>query len=255
MDSKRDDARQFYLQTEYFSFWEQRLRSGYEEPHLLEFIRNLNLRKTDLVLEIGSGGGRILARISPIVLRCVGVDVSKSALKAGTFATCLPDNVDLVVAEASALPFMTSCFDKSFSFSTMFFVPDQVAAIKESNRVSLQSTVEVENRLSFEGLISILQELGMTAFGFVRRAMGPRFATELATRTLGRSRAERLVEYQETGLVHKSFPVWVWTLTNRLRRKDVKIIAIGGVQRRVPWWLSSKVIISSQTTPTGELNG
>ena len=255
MDSKRNDARRFYLQTEYFSFWEQRLRSGYEEPHLVDFIKNLNLKGADRVLEIGSGGGRILSRISPIVSRCVGVDLSKNALKAGTLGIRLPDNVDLVVADASALPFLSSCFDKSFSFSTMFFVPDQVAAIKESARVSMESTVEVENRLSVEGLISILQELGTVAFGFVRKTAGPRFATELAILILGRSRAERLVEYQKTGLVHRSFPVWIWILLSRLRGGEIRILAIWGVQRGVPWWLSSKVIISAQKISAGDING
>jgi len=252
LSSKRDDAKDFYLQTEYFSFWEQRLRNGYEEPHLLDFIKILNLKEKDLVLEIGSGGGRILSRISPVVSRCVGVDLSKNALKAGTFGPRPPDNVDLVVADASALPFLSSCFDKAFSFSTMFLICDQAAAIKESARVSLQSIVEVENRLSFEGFTAILQELGMVAFAFVRKAAGSRFSMELATLTLGRSRGERLVEYQKTGLVHRSYPVWIWTPIKCLRESKMKIRAIAGVQKGVPWWLSSKVIISSQRSSNGE---
>src|SRR5207245_4489210 len=110
--------------------------------------------------------------------------------------------------DATALPFVDACYDKSCSFSTLFFVPNQERAIKEISRVSNCTTIELANRLSIGGLVTFFRGIGLATFNLVRKVMGFQFAVRLASLFFGEERAARLASYTELGLFQPYFPIW-----------------------------------------------
>jgi SAM-dependent methyltransferase len=241
---KGSKAKQFFVQTNYHEYWNEKVnKKGYEEPHFRVFIEMLQLSKTDSVLEVGAGGGRVYSAIRDNVSSYVGVDISLEALKAEPFTRHSGMSVNLIVADASALPFVNSCFDKSFSFSTLFFVPDQAGAMREIARVSEFATVEFANRLSVGGIIVLMRRGGLILFDSVKRVMGLEIAIALVSLFLGREKTARLASYSKMGLIQPYFPVWSWTAISFLRDGKMVVRKVRGFGGR-PWWLASKIAIS-----------
>jgi SAM-dependent methyltransferase len=248
IDRKESPAKRFFVRSRYHKYWDDKVNKvRYEEPHFREFISMLQLRKTDTILEVGAGGGRMFSAIRSAVASYVGVDLSLGGLKAEPFASASGGDLDLVVADASALPFLDSSFDKTCSFSTLFFVPDQENAIREISRVSRQATIEFANRISMGGLTCLATRCGLMIYDVIRRITGSEFAAKLASHVIGNEKAGRLVSYKELGLIQPYFPIWSWVAVNSVRRSKMVITDVRGFGGK-PWWIASKVAISSKRT-------
>jgi SAM-dependent methyltransferase len=100
----------------------------------------LKLQPDDHVLEVGFGGGDLIARMARIVTRghIAGVDFSDDVfevcrkrfdtlIKAGT--------IELLCANVDALPFDANIFTKACTVNTIYFWPDPSAAMSQLHRV------------------------------------------------------------------------------------------------------------------------
>ncbi len=99
-------------------------------------LRLLGPAPDDRVLEIGFGGGDLIARVAPVLTagRLVGADFSPemTAICAKRFAAWIREGrVELHCASVDALPFADASFTKACTVNTIYFWPDPPAALRE----------------------------------------------------------------------------------------------------------------------------
>jgi ubiquinone/menaquinone biosynthesis C-methylase UbiE len=98
-------------------YWERRSKC-YDRQHwtmdrgyLGEFVKCGSFRKSDIVLDVGTGTGAVAEAVAPLVKEVVAVDISKSMLNiARGKGNSL--NIDYKYADARRLPFPSGVFDK-----------------------------------------------------------------------------------------------------------------------------------------------
>lgn len=103
-------------------------------------ISSLELMGSEYVLDVGFGGGVGLDLTRPLLPsgQLVGVDVSDEMVERVARRLELDaagDNVRVLRADVSALPFADASFDRVYSVNSVFFWPDPVAGIAEIHRV------------------------------------------------------------------------------------------------------------------------
>ena len=103
-------------------------------------LDTLCLDSQDHVLEVGFGGGDLIARMSHVVSqgRITGVDYSQDAVDACSkrFAKFIRDGViDLHCANVESLPFKPDTFTKACTVNTLYFWPVPHAALRQIHRV------------------------------------------------------------------------------------------------------------------------
>jgi SAM-dependent methyltransferase len=93
----------------------------------------LDPRPGETVLEIGFGGGGLMAGILAAGARPVGADVSAQMVARARrrFGT----NVDVALASVEALPFADGSADKAASVNNLYFWPDPAGGLAELARV------------------------------------------------------------------------------------------------------------------------
>lgn len=103
-----------------------RLLDGFENSPMVPeqvakwIMKQLDIKKSDKVLEVGCGSGMIGKYISP---HCnyTGIDYSESLVQ--KHILLLKNQV--IVAEANDIPFEDKRFDKSFAYSVFHYFPDK----------------------------------------------------------------------------------------------------------------------------------
>jgi len=103
-------------------------------------LKILQLQPDDHVLEVGFGGGDLIARMARIVMRghITGVDFSIDALEAcrKRFDTLIrAGTIELHCASVEALLFDANTFTKACTVNTIYFWPDPLAALGQIHRV------------------------------------------------------------------------------------------------------------------------
>lgn len=97
-------------------------------------VERLEIGPGDDVLEVGFGGGGLLAMVARATTgRIVGVDVSDAMVARARrrFGT----RVELVRASIEALPLADASIDKAASVNNLYFWPDPAAGMRELARV------------------------------------------------------------------------------------------------------------------------
>jgi SAM-dependent methyltransferase len=99
----------------------------------------LALEPDDRVLEVGFGGGELIANIEPFVPRgsVTGVDFSPDMVGAGEkrFASLIrARRIEVRCARAEALPYGDGAFTKACTVNTVYFWPDPAVPIAELGR-------------------------------------------------------------------------------------------------------------------------
>ena len=108
---------------------------GYVQATAAQTIHRLSLQPTDHLLDIGCGTGTLLRsviRLYPSVT-AVGIDLSPAMLAVAR--PNLPPTVQLLPADATALPFRAHTFDIAVSSSSYHYWPDPVSGLQEIARV------------------------------------------------------------------------------------------------------------------------
>jgi ubiquinone/menaquinone biosynthesis C-methylase UbiE len=100
----------------------------------------LQLESRDRVLEVGFGGGDLIAKMSHVLRRgyITGVDFSQDVVDACAkrFAPLVRIGLlDLHCANIEELPFEPGRFTKACTVNTLYFLPDPLAALRQIHRV------------------------------------------------------------------------------------------------------------------------
>ena len=103
-------------------------------------LAELALADTDSVLEVGFGGGALLARILKQVPRgsVAGIDISEEmvAMVASRFRPLVASGqLNLCQCSITALPYPDAHFNKACSVNTVYFWPDLASGLAEFARV------------------------------------------------------------------------------------------------------------------------
>lgn len=124
-----------------------------------EWLRKLELKPGDKVLEVGCGRGVFLDRlVTEYGIKATGIDIAKKAVTEGEKESV--NKLDLRVADAAKLPFPDAFFDVVMSFDTLEHVKDQEKAITEMMRVLkpkgkiLIYTINKKQRFTWNWLLS-----------------------------------------------------------------------------------------------------
>ncbi|MBN2518210.1 MAG: class I SAM-dependent methyltransferase [Candidatus Altiarchaeota archaeon] len=104
-------------------------RGWRRERYLVDF---LNLKKSDVFLDLGCASGRHANMFADRVKESWGVDISPTFIKKAQEAK---SGAKFKVADAAKLPFKDGYFDKILAGEILEHVPDLDAVIKETNRV------------------------------------------------------------------------------------------------------------------------
>jgi len=99
-------------------------------------IRQLDLQRSDSVLEVGIGTGLNLP-LYPPTCKLTGIDLSQEMLDKAVerVETLAMPNVTLKVMDATSMDFGDDEFDKALATYTISAVPDPVAVLREMRRV------------------------------------------------------------------------------------------------------------------------
>ena len=138
---------------EWKKYWEERTRKnkdwyGKEEKNADEIIKELDISKKDIVLDIGCANGSHLSDIyKKTRAKCYGIDISEIAINLNR-----NKKIRLSVADMRKLPFENNFFTKIFSLGTIEHVPETEQVFREINRVLKKQGklfITVPNKISF----------------------------------------------------------------------------------------------------------
>lgn len=107
------------------------------------------------VLEVGCGTGLILARLSEVARRAVGVDLSPGMLEHARAR-----GLDVHEASATALPFEDASFDVTCSFKVLAHVEDIRTAMAEMARVTRPGGVIVAEFYNSQSVRTLVKRFG-----------------------------------------------------------------------------------------------
>ncbi len=116
-------------------------------------IRQLQLKATDRVLEIGFGGGATLPKLLAGAAFVAGVDRSSDAVEsAQSRFSGAADRTDFRQGNVEAIPFADASFDKAFTVNTVYFWTSLDAGFSEIHRVLLPGGLVVVGFLPKESM-------------------------------------------------------------------------------------------------------
>ena len=101
-------------------------------------LSHYDFKDTEIVLDIGCGGGKTVNRLSEMVKKTYGVDYSDLAVEKSIKLNKkqIKNNlVEIQKASVSNLPFEESFFDVAVAVETYYFWPDKLNDLKEIKRV------------------------------------------------------------------------------------------------------------------------
>ena len=109
-------------------------------------LAQLDLRPDDRVLEVGFGGGDLIARMAPMLTRGTidGLDYSADVVAFGErrFRDLVAaGRARFVCADVAAMPYPDGSFTKAATCNTIYFWPEPAAALSELRRVLAEGGV------------------------------------------------------------------------------------------------------------------
>lgn len=100
-------------------------------------LQHVTIGSRDLVLDIGCGGGRTVAKLAASATggRVTGIDYSEASVAVSRKTNADAANVEIVHGSVSALPFPDGYFDVAAAVETHYFWPDLASDLCEVRRV------------------------------------------------------------------------------------------------------------------------
>jgi ubiquinone/menaquinone biosynthesis C-methylase UbiE len=150
---------------------------------LAERVREFVLPQgTERVVDVGTGAGALALALAPLVQEVVGVDRVPELLALARERASAFGNVELVEADAAALPFPDSFFDLAATMRTLHHVPRPELVIAELTRVTRRGgRVLVIDQL---GPVDPLESFAVDRFERARDSAHTRLLPEIDLRHL-----------------------------------------------------------------------
>lgn len=103
-------------------------------------LEHWNINESDIILDIGCGGGATLKRMSDSVVsgHLTGVDYSSTSVemsKETNYDSVKSGKTDIIEASVECLPFLDNSFDKVITVESFYFWPHPQENLKEVYRV------------------------------------------------------------------------------------------------------------------------
>jgi ubiquinone/menaquinone biosynthesis C-methylase UbiE len=138
------NKRKQYWGKDYVDYWKNKVQEvnvllDVKDPTstdaaYIRMIDTLNIKPTDVVLDVGCGFGRSLPYLSCSAKKVVGVDISSEMIKEAEKLTSSCNNITLQVSESEDMDIEDSSIDKVICFAA-FDAMYQKKALIEFNRI------------------------------------------------------------------------------------------------------------------------
>ena len=115
--------------------YEGGLTSRWRDPVQRASLDALELRRDDVLLDVGCGTGAASRSAAPMAARVVGVDLSEKMIEEAIASAGGLDNVRLQRADSEALPFADGSFTAVLCSNSFHHYPDPARAVGEMTRV------------------------------------------------------------------------------------------------------------------------
>jgi len=128
---------------------------------LYQILEKENINPRDSILDIGAGTGRFVLPLTEAGYVMYGLDISERMLKIAK-SKSRDEALNLVVANAKAIPFKDNTFDCIISYRTLIHIPDYKNVIKEISRVLKPggtAILEFNNKFSISTLARMRRKL------------------------------------------------------------------------------------------------
>jgi len=102
-----------------------------QEAKIRSVLESLQLRETDLVLDVGCGTGILFRHIEEKVGFIVGLDISRGLLERARNRSRYSSKISLIRADADYLPFPDEIFDGLFAVTVLQNMPDSKATLNQ----------------------------------------------------------------------------------------------------------------------------
>ena len=115
--------------------WDERIP---DKNRLKSLIEKLNIKSTDLLLDLGTGTGALFPFYNKIIdksIKITGIDFSKNMLKQARLKNTEKNN-RFILGNISELPFKSEKFSKSICFATFPHLTDKRKGLSEITRVT-----------------------------------------------------------------------------------------------------------------------
>jgi SAM-dependent methyltransferase len=233
INSSISKSKDYFLKTDYPSFWAKRIRAEkYEEHYRKRFLGLLGVKAGECILEVGAGEGRFVNDVLNQRACYVGIDISAAMLLTARerFLSPRESEANFVVADAEKLPFRPNAFDAVFSFATFFFLEDHRKVLEEMARVTRDLILlELRNSLSWAVLQSIPLRVVLGRQSLLRLVLRVEALRPLLIKTIGQRKVTRL---QDLVIVYRLrqpfFGVSPFTIGGLFRRAGVSINHVEG---------------------------
>lgn len=173
--------------------------SRLEEETVKEFLKN-NIGK--LLLDVGTGSGRFAKALKGDA-RIIGIDTSREMIKQAVLKR--KDGYELIIADATNLPFKDECFSTVLCIRVLKWIPEYKKAISEISRVLKPKgmlVLDVANLFGWELILRIPEIIKN------RMEIPHLFKISKIKKVLGDNRLEMV----ECRALHK-LPLTAWNLT------------------------------------------
>ena len=142
-----------------------------------DYFYRLALRRVQIVLEhykggqcldVCAGNGQYMAMLAPSVEKITGIDFIKEACDAANkfFEESKMENATCIEGDATQLPFENATFDLTYSFSSLYDIPDFEKAIVEMARVTKKDGVVILDLATNKSINTVISRYYSSASGF-----------------------------------------------------------------------------------------
>jgi len=150
-----------------------KILSATEIENILKF---LDTNPSELILDIGTGSGRIARKIiSKTGANVIGIDAGRLAIQSAKTKRKDCSEYYMIIADGQHLPFKNTCFDAIVCIRTLKYFPDYILGLSEMGRV-LKShgrlVVDLSSVLGYETILRYITHAisarGAHVFNFVK---------------------------------------------------------------------------------------
>jgi len=209
-----------------------KIQSLIETKEILRFLKPLS---SELILDIGTGSGRIARKIlSNAKVEIIGIDVSRSAIKSAKARACHLNGYELVIADGQYLPFRDCSFDGIVCIRALKYLPNHILGIAEMSRVlkfGKRAVFDLSSILGYEIILRYITHSLSARGHHVFNPYKMRDVLEIHKLTIVDSAPLQKIPHR------------MWTMSNNLMILKLLIIAENTLRKITPSLLSRSVLL------------